>query len=73
VETVTIYPAIDLFEGKVVRLARGDYSQMTVYSQEPPEVARRWESQGAAWLHIVDLEGARAGEPKNVGILRKIR
>ncbi len=68
-----IYPAIDLFEGKVVRLTRGDYAQTKVYSERPEEVAREWESQGASWIHVVDLEGARDGHLKNGDALRKIR
>ncbi|MFA6599436.1 MAG: 1-(5-phosphoribosyl)-5-[(5-phosphoribosylamino)methylideneamino]imidazole-4-carboxamide isomerase [Candidatus Omnitrophota bacterium] len=70
---MNLYPAIDLFEGKVVRLSRGDYDRMTVYSEDPSEVARRWESQGAGWLHVIDLEGARAGEIRNEDSLRRIR
>ena len=60
-----ILPAIDLFEGKVVRLARGDYSQMTVYSDDPLSVASAFSAAGAVALHIVDLEGARDGRPAN--------
>ena len=54
-----ILPAIDLFEGKAVRLLRGDYAQMTVYSDNPADVARDFAAQGAEWAHLVDLEGAR--------------
>ena len=68
-----IYPAIDLYEGKVVRLARGDFQKQTVYSEAPEEIAREWERQGAEWLHIVDLEGAKTGILKNLQALAKIR
>ncbi|HJR78742.1 MAG TPA: HisA/HisF-related TIM barrel protein, partial [Anaerolineales bacterium] len=54
----TIYPAIDLRGGNVVRLKEGDLTRLTVYSQEPAEVARRWLEQGARWLHVVNLDGA---------------
>lgn len=60
-----IYPAVDLYEGKVVRLERGDYAKQTVYSQNPRQIAKRWVEAGASWLHVVDLEGARSGEIKN--------
>ena len=52
-----LLPAIDLYEGKVVRLTRGDYSRMTVYREDPLDQAREFEAAGAAWLHTVDLEG----------------
>jgi len=67
-----ILPAIDLFEGKVVRLARGDYSQMTVYSDDPVAVACRLKENGAIAAHIVDLEGARDGTPANFDIIKRI-
>ena len=67
-----IYPAIDLFEGKVVRLARGDYSQMTVYSDDPVAVARSFRETGATAAHIVDLEGARDGKPVNFEVVKRI-
>jgi phosphoribosylformimino-5-aminoimidazole carboxamide ribotide isomerase len=54
----TIYPAIDLRNGRVVRLRQGDPSQQTTYSDNPPAVARRWASEGAAWVHVVNLDGA---------------
>ncbi|MFQ5615282.1 MAG: 1-(5-phosphoribosyl)-5-[(5-phosphoribosylamino)methylideneamino]imidazole-4-carboxamide isomerase [Anaerolineales bacterium] len=56
--TFTIYPAIDLRAGKVVRLAQGDPARQTVYGNDPGETARRWRDAGAAWLHIVNLDGA---------------
>ena len=61
-----IFPAIDLYEGKAVRLYKGDYTQMTVYSENPLEVARDFEKSGAKYLHIVDLEGARDGTTPNL-------
>src|SRR5690606_38213515 len=54
----TIYPAIDLRAGRVVRLKEGDPAQMTAYSDDPAETARRWLEQGASWLHVVNLDGA---------------
>jgi phosphoribosylformimino-5-aminoimidazole carboxamide ribotide isomerase len=54
----TIYPAIDLRDGKVVRLKEGDPSRMTAYSDDPVEIARRWSNAGAEWLHVVNLDGA---------------
>jgi len=54
----TIYPAIDLRGGKVVRLAQGDPNRQTVYSDDPLETARRWQGEGASWLHVVNLDGA---------------
>jgi phosphoribosylformimino-5-aminoimidazole carboxamide ribotide isomerase len=58
---VNLYPAIDIFQGKVVRLTRGDYNACTVYSEDPAATARTWEQEGARWLHVVDLEGAKTG------------
>ncbi len=60
-----IIPAIDLKEGKCVRLERGVMSTATVYSDDPATTAKRWQEEGAEWLHVVDLEGAFAQEPKN--------
>ena len=67
-----VYPAIDIFEGKAVRLARGDYSQMTVYSDDPVAVARGFKDAGAVAAHIVDLEGARDGRPANFDLIERI-
>ena len=69
---MTIYPAIDLYEGKAVRLARGDYAQMTVYSDDPLSVARSFREAGATSAHIVDLEGARDGKPANFDLIGRI-
>jgi len=60
-----IYPAIDLYEGKAVRLYQGDYSQMTVYSTDPAQVALDFRAKGAAQVHLVDLEGAKSGTTPN--------
>lgn len=68
-----IYPAIDLFEGKAVRLYKGDYAQMTVYSEHPVEIAQDFKACGAAQMHIVDLEGARSGTTPNIETILKIR
>ena len=67
-----VIPAIDLIDGRCVRLVQGDYSRETVYSDDPVEVALRWESLGAARIHIVDLEGARLGAPANLGVVERI-
>lgn len=67
-----IYPAIDLFEGKAVRLYQGDYGQMTVYSEDPPALARDFRAAGAKCLHLVDLEGARSGETPNLETVRAL-
>lgn len=61
-----IFPAIDLYGGKAVRLYKGDYSQMTVYNDNPLSVAEDFRNQGATCLHIVDLEGAKTGETPNI-------
>ena len=61
-----IFPAIDLFEGKAVRLFKGDYAQMTVYNENPLSVAKDFAAAGATHLHVVDLEGARSGETPNL-------
>lgn len=68
-----ILPAIDLFEGKAVRLLRGDYSQMTVYDNEPLNTALKFKLNGAEWLHIVDLEGAKSGLTPNFDVIVKIK
>ena len=67
-----IFPAIDLYEGKAVRLYKGDYAQMTVYSENPVEVARDFEAQGARFLHLVDLEGAKSGTTPNLETIKAI-
>ena len=67
-----IFPAIDLRDGKCVRLLRGDFAKETIYSSAPEEVALRWEREGAEYLHVVDLDGALAGKPKNTEVIKKI-
>ena len=67
-----IYPAIDLFGGKAVRLYKGDYAQMTVYSDCPADVARDFAAAGASHIHLVDLEGAKTGAPANLAVIRRI-
>ena len=67
-----IYPAIDLYGGKAVRLYKGDYAQMTVYSDDPVSVARDFAAAGAKSIHLVDLEGAKTGKPENITAIRKI-
>ena len=68
-----IFPAIDLFEGKAVRLYKGDYNKMTVYSENPPEIAEDFKTQGAAHIHIVDLEGAKDGTTPNFDTVIEIK
>ena len=68
-----LFPAIDLYEGKAVRLTRGDYAQMTVYSSNPTEIGKDFVSQGAAYAHLVDLEGARDGTTPNLKTALRIR
>jgi phosphoribosylformimino-5-aminoimidazole carboxamide ribotide isomerase len=69
---VILYPAIDIREGRAVRLAQGDYERETAYDDDPVVAARRWADDGAQWLHVVDLDGARAGEPVNLAHVRRI-
>lgn len=68
-----IIPAIDLIEGKCVRLYKGDYQKLLLSRDDPVSIARSFEEQGAKWLHIVDLEGAKEGKPRNLKVVRKIR
>ncbi|MGN6740502.1 1-(5-phosphoribosyl)-5-[(5-phosphoribosylamino)methylideneamino]imidazole-4-carboxamide isomerase [Dyella sp.] len=65
-----IIPAIDLRDGRVVRLRQGDYAQQTTYSNDPAELARRYLHDGASWLHVVDLDGARSGKLDNLAVIR---
>jgi len=67
-----IFPAIDLYEGKAVRLYKGDYAQMTVYSEDPVAVAKDFARQGARFIHLVDLEGAKSGTTPNLETVRAI-
>ena len=68
-----IFPAIDLYDGKAVRLYKGDYNQMTVYSENPSELAEAFRAAGATHMHLVDLEGAKTGETPNLETIRRIR
>ena len=67
-----LLPAIDILGGKAVRLAKGDYNQVTVYNDDPVAQARVFEEAGAAWVHVVDLDGARSGVPENIAIVERI-
>ncbi|HIR10458.1 MAG TPA: 1-(5-phosphoribosyl)-5-((5-phosphoribosylamino)methylideneamino)imidazole-4-carboxamide isomerase, partial [Candidatus Avoscillospira stercoripullorum] len=67
-----IFPAIDLYGGEAVRLYKGDYAQKTVYHHDPSEVARDFAACGAAWIHLVDLEGAKTGATPNLPAIEKI-
>ncbi len=68
-----IFPAIDLYESKAVRLFKGDYEQMTVYSDNPPDLVRDFEKNGISHMHMVDLEGAKSGDNKNFKMIETIR
>lgn len=67
-----IFPAIDILDGKAVRLRQGRLDAVTVYHDDPVEQARIWADQGAEWIHVVDLDGAVLGEPKNIEIIERI-
>ena len=67
-----IFPAIDMVDGKAVRLFKGDYAQMTVYSDDPLSVAKDFEDAGAEWVHLVDLEGAKSGTTPNLETICRI-
>ena len=69
---MNIFPAIDLFDKKAVRLYKGDYAQMTVYNENPVSVAKDFEEKGAKYIHVVDLEGAKKGEPAHLDVVKKI-
>lgn len=68
-----ILPAIDLREGKCVRLLQGDYDRQIDYADDPTEIARAFEAAGASWIHVVDLDGARDGKPSNLPAIEAIR
>jgi phosphoribosylformimino-5-aminoimidazole carboxamide ribotide isomerase len=70
---MVILPAIDIIKGNCVRLTKGDFKSSKKYFNDPVAVAEMWESMGASWLHVVDLDGARAGFPENLGIAAKIK
>jgi len=69
---VILLPAIDIRDGRAVRLEQGDFDRETVYVEDPLEAARAWVDEGARFLHVVDLDGARDGEPRNLEHLRRI-
>jgi len=70
--SLNIIPAIDLREGRVVRLKQGDYAQQTTYESDPRELAQRYAAAGATWLHLVDLDGARSGGLDNLAVIESI-
>ena len=72
VKNMDVIPAIDILDGRCVRLYQGDYQQSEVFGEDPVEVAQRWYSQGAKYLHVVDLDGARDGKPKNLKVIEAI-
>ncbi|MFM7921251.1 MAG: HisA/HisF-related TIM barrel protein, partial [Planctomycetaceae bacterium] len=67
-----LLPAIDLLGGRCVRLRQGNYEDSTVFSDDPVQVACRWQQEGAERLHLVDLDGAKAGRPVNQEVVRRI-
>ena len=67
-----IIPAIDLKDGKCVRLLQGDFSRVTIYSDQPVEMAKNWQKRGAERVHVVDLDGSRAGLPQNGEVIRNL-
>ena len=69
---MNIFPATDIYDGKVVRLYKGDYTQMTVYSDSPLSVAKEFKKAGAEYLHVVDLEGAKNGTTPNIGVVEDL-
>jgi phosphoribosylformimino-5-aminoimidazole carboxamide ribotide isomerase len=69
---VILYPAIDIRGGQAVRLLQGDYERETAYDADPVDAARRWAAEGAEFLHVVDLDGARGGSPQNLDAVRRI-
>jgi phosphoribosylformimino-5-aminoimidazole carboxamide ribotide isomerase len=69
---VILYPAIDIRGGKAVRLLQGDYERETTYDADPVDAAERWAGEGAELLHVVDLDGAKAGEPRNLDAVSRI-
>lgn len=68
-----ILPAIDIKDGRCVRLYQGDFERLTTYDADPVQVARRWQDAGASWLHVVDLDGALNGYPANLEVIGRIR
>ena len=68
-----VFPAIDIRSGKCVRLVQGRADQETVYGNDPPAMGQRWQDAGAAWLHVVDLDGAFGARPQNLEVIRRLR
>lgn len=68
-----LFPAIDLRNGQCVRLFQGDYDQTTIYSDHPVEIAMSFQEAGAEWIHVVDLDGAKAGSPQNLDVILEIK
>lgn len=68
-----IIPGIDLKDGKCVRLYQGDYNRVTVFSDDPAQVSARWRDEGARYLHLVDLDGSKAGRPVNLDVIERIK
>jgi phosphoribosylformimino-5-aminoimidazole carboxamide ribotide isomerase len=69
---VIVFPAIDILGGRAVRLAQGDYDRVTVYNEDPIAQAREFAEEGAEWVHVVDLDGARDGVPGNIAVVERI-
>jgi phosphoribosylformimino-5-aminoimidazole carboxamide ribotide isomerase len=69
---VILYPAIDILDGKCVRLTQGQFDQAKVYFEDPLDAAKKWADSGAQWLHVVDLNGAKEGKPVNVAPIERI-
>ena len=67
-----LLPAVDILDGHAVRLSKGDYNAVTVYNDDPVAQAQIFEEQGADWLHVVDLDGARSGNPDNIAVIEGI-
>jgi phosphoribosylformimino-5-aminoimidazole carboxamide ribotide isomerase len=70
---MNILPAIDIKDGKCVRLYQGDFDRLTTYDADPAQVAQRWQDAGASWLHVVDLDGAVTGQATNFEVIQRIR
>ncbi|MBI2066428.1 MAG: 1-(5-phosphoribosyl)-5-[(5-phosphoribosylamino)methylideneamino]imidazole-4-carboxamide isomerase [Deltaproteobacteria bacterium] len=68
-----LYPAIDIYQGQCVRLTQGDFKRSKVYFKNPVDAAKQWADEGAEWLHLVDLDGALHGQPKNQKVIEQIR
>lgn len=71
--TMIIFPAVDIRGGKCVRLFQGRADQETVYGDDPAAMGRRWQDEGASWLHVVDLDGAFGARPQNLEVIRRLR